>query len=306
MPPLPSPSTQRNPALTAREALRLGVERLRKAGVESAQLDMSLIMAEALGTNRLGLYMDLDRPLNDAERANARAMLARRVAREPIAYILGRKEFYGLEFKVTRDTLIPRPETEHLVETALEWLNARAESLPAPRVVDVGTGSGAIAVAVAHACPRAEVIATDISAPALEIARANAAQHGVAERIAFHQASLLAALDAPVDLILSNPPYVPQGDLPSLAPEVAAFEPHSALFSGADGLDCIRALIAAAPAQLRPGGMLALECGARQAAAIAQLLTDTEHFAPAQIVNDLAGIPRVVAARLKEISHAHS
>lgn len=299
--PTPAPPT---PTLTAGEALRLGVERLRRAGVEGARLDMSLILAEALGTDRLGLYMDLDRPLDEAERGQARALLARRVAREPMAYILGRREFFGLELAVTRDTLIPRPETEHLVEAVLAWLTVREESLPAPCIADVGTGSGAIAIAVAQACPRARAIASDVSAPALEVARANAARHGVEGRVEFRLGSLLDPLGAEgaegdaaqVDAILSNPPYVPTGDAAGMEPDVVAFEPHGALFSGADGLDCIRALIQAAPGRLRPGGLLALECGQGQAEAIRALIDATGAFAPAQAIADLAGIERIVTA----------
>jgi release factor glutamine methyltransferase len=165
--------------LTAREALRLGTERLQREGIESAALDMSLILAEVLGTIRLGLYLNLERPLNPAERDAARKMLARRLKREPVAYILGRREFYGLTFEVTPAVLIPRPETELLVEQAVAWIRERAESSPEPLLTDIGTGSGAIAVAVAANIPSARVYATEISEAALKVARANVEKHSL-------------------------------------------------------------------------------------------------------------------------------
>lgn len=291
---------QREAPLTAGEALRLGTERLRREGIDSPALDMSLILAEVLGTNRLGLYLNVDRPLSAAERDAARKLLARRLKREPIAYILGRREFFGLTFEVNPHVLIPRPETELLVETAVAWLRERAPGLPGPLLADVGTGSGAIAVAAAHACPASRWIAVDLSEQALAVAGRNAARHGVSGRIEPRQGSLLEPVSEPLDGICANLPYVAESDLAALSPDVAAHEPHAALFSGPEGLDHIRQLIAQAPARLKSGGLLLLECGAGQDEAIAQILTASDAFGLVRVHNDLAGIGRVIQTERAE------
>lgn len=291
---------QHDKPLPAGEALRLGTERLAREGIESPALDMSLILAEATGTNRLGLYLNLDRPLNKDEREAARKMLARRIKREPIAYILGRREFFGLTFEVTPAVLIPRPETELLVEQAVAWIRERAESVPEPLLADVGTGSGAIAVAAAHACPASRWIATDLSASALEVARRNAARHGVDVRIDFRQGSLLEPIAEPLDGICANLPYVAERDRTAMMPDVLAHEPHSALFSGPEGLDHIRKMIDEAPPRLKPGGLLLLECGADQDEAIVDLLTAHDAFGFVRVHNDLAGHGRVIQTERAE------
>lgn len=283
--------------VTAGEALGRGAQYLERAGVENARLDMSLLLAEALGTDRLKLYCDLDRPLDANETARAREMLTRRSKREPLAYILGRREFYGLDFAVTRDVLIPRPDTETLVELIVEWIRSRPEDAPEPALADIGTGSGAIAVAAAHACPAGRWIAVDISGSALAVARRNAETHGVAGRIEFRSGSLLGPLDEPVDAICSNPPYVAETERPGLAPEVRDWEPDGALFSGEAGLDCLRELIAAASAKLNPGGLFAVEMGCEQAGAVSERLKETGAFEEIEVRRDLGGRPRCVAAR---------
>jgi release factor glutamine methyltransferase len=280
--------------LTVREALRLGIERLRKEKIESASLDMSLILAETLGINRLGLYLNLDRPLNEQERLAARTLLARRLKHEPMAYILGRREFYGLTFEVTKDVLIPRPETEHLVEQAIAWIKAQAEAIPEPLLADIGVGSGAIAVAVAHACPESRWIATDLSNPALAVARRNAERHGVESRIEFRQGPLLEPIGEMLDGICCNPPYVALAERDKLERDVIDWEPPSALFSGPEGLDHIRDLIATAPARLKPGALLLIECGLGQDEPITELITENGHYGLVRIHADLAGIGRVV------------
>lgn len=286
--------------LTAREALRLGAEHLAKAGNPSAQLDMSLILAHTLGLDRLRLYADLDRVLNDAERTQARDWLGRRLKHEPISYLIGEREFFGLALEVDRETLIPRPETEHLVETALAWIEAEtaamAEDAPPLILADIGTGSGAIAIAGAHGAPKTRWIAADISEGALNVARRNAARHEVAARIEFRLGADYAPFAETLDAILSNPPYIARSDEAALQPDVALWEPHAALFSGVDGMDCLRQLIAGAPAQLRPGGLIALECGAGQAEIVAGLLKATGAFERIERARDLAGIERVVHA----------
>lgn len=219
--------------------------------------------------------------------------VARRLAGEPIQYILGEAEFYGLPFSVTRDVLIPRPETEHLVEKVLQL----ADQFLKPRLVDVGTGSGAIAVALAAHLLSASIAATDVSAAALGVARRNAERNGLADRIRFVSGDLLAPLeDELFHIVVSNPPYVGDAEAPSLAVEVREFEPHAALFAGADGLAIHRRLIPAGFAALIPGGFLALEIGHGQQAAVGALL-EAEGFRAIEFTADLQGIPRVAAAQ---------
>jgi len=222
-----------------------------------------------------------------------RALIQRRLAGEPIQYITGETEFYGLPFLVTPDVLIPRPETEHLVEKVIEL----AASFQAPRIVDVGTGSGAIAIALAHALPKAQITASDRSASALAIARENAQRHAVSQRIRFLQGDLLApVVGEEFDLIVSNPPYVPCTDRDSLSVEVRDHEPSLALFAGPDGLAIYRRLIPQAFACLVPGGFLALEMGFGQSEAVRALLVSSS-FESIEFTPDLQGIPRVASAR---------
>jgi len=217
-------------------------------------------------------------------------LLQRRRVGEPIQYITGETEFYGLPFRVTPDVLIPRPETEHLVEQALA-LAARFEH---PRIVDVGTGSGAIAVALARHLSQAQIAAVDISAAALEIARENAERNAVSDRIRFLQGDLLGPVrDERFDIVVSNPPYVPVVDRESLSVEVREHEPALALFAGEDGLDAYRRLIPEAFEVVEPGGYLLLEIGFGQSAAVAALLTQAG-FEGTEFIPDLQGIPRVV------------
>jgi release factor glutamine methyltransferase len=220
-------------------------------------------------------------------------LLERRYNGEPIQYIVGGTEFYGLPFRVTPDVLIPRPETEHLVEQVI----ALAARYQAPRIVDVGTGSGAIAIALAHHLPNAAITATDISSAALTTARQNAELNGVSDRIRFLEGDLLGPVtDEQFDIIVSNPPYVPLADRGPLAVEVRDHEPALALFAGDDGLDIYRRLIPAAFAALVPGGLVVLEIGCGQSAAIASLLAESG-FDQIEFAPDLQNIPRVASAR---------
>jgi release factor glutamine methyltransferase len=216
-------------------------------------------------------------------------LIARRVAREPLAYILGEREFYWRSFLVTPATLIPRPETELIIDAALQASGATRY----PQIVDVGTGSGCIAITLAAELPTATVIATDISAAALETATVNAARHGVTERVAFRHGAFFAGIDSAVDLIVSNPPYVPDRDRATMAPEVEGHEPSRALFAGSDGLDCIRPLLALTPDQLRSGGTLIFEFGFGQAGHIKQLIACQPSLRLQALLPDLQGIPRV-------------
>lgn len=272
---------------TVREALDSAVVAIGAAGSDTPRLDAELLLAEALGVDRRALFMDPGREVTGpAVRAFQGFVRRRSVEREPIAYIVGRKGFRHIDLLVDRRVLVPRPETELLVEVGLELANGA-------RVVDVGTGSGAIALALKHERPDLDVIGTDVSVDAIDVARENAAALGF--DVAFVAGDLLAGVEV-CDAVLSNPPYVAEADRASLAPEITAHEPPGALFSGEDGLDVIRRLVPAAAAALTPGGLLAVELGAGQAPAVAALL-EAEGFAEVHARADLAGIDRVVAGR---------
>jgi len=259
---------------------------------ERARLDAETLLFSALEKNRAWLLSHRDEQIPPAAADRFAAWVGRRSHGEPLQYITGETEFYGLPLRVTRDVLIPRPETEHLVEKVLE-LTARSS---APRIVDVGTGSGAIAIALAHALPRIAVTATDISDAALEIARANAEKNEVAERMRFLQGDLLTPVAGEqFDLIVSNPPYVPERDRDSLAVEVRQYEPALALFAGDDGLAVYRRLIPNAFAALVPQGSIVLEIGYGQETSLLTLLS-AAGFETIQFTADLQGIPRVAVA----------
>lgn len=234
--------------------------------------------------------------------AALQALVERRRARQPIAHLLGEREFYGRPFRVSPDVLIPRPETEGLVSEALAVLS-RATEVPSA-IVDVGTGSGCVAITLAAERPDLLVTATDVSAPALNLARQNAADLGVTGRVAFVRGSLLDPVEGAIELIVSNPPYVPTTDRDALAPEVRDHEPALALFAGVDGLDVIRALVAAADRRLSPGGWLLFEMGAGQADGVADLAATTERLELMHIRPDLQGISRIAAMRARVDSAA--
>lgn len=243
--------------------------------------------------NRAWLIAHWNNPTMPNVGSELRALVERRRAGEPIQYITGEQEFYGLPFRVTPDVLIPRPETEHLVEKAL----ALAAELPNLRILDVGTGSGAIAIALAHNMPHAQITAVDISTAALKIAHENAERNAVSGRIRFLQSDLLYTVAGEqFDIIVSNPPYVPTADRESLSVEVRDHEPRQALFAGEDGLDVYRRLIPEAFLALGPAGFLLLETGYGQSQAVAGLLSDAG-FESIEFVPDLQGIPRVACAQ---------
>jgi len=233
------------------------------------------------------------------------ATVARRARREPLAHITGEREFYGRLFKVTGDVLIPRQETELVVDEALLRLPLDRFRLASATVIDAGTGSGCLAVTLVRERPRLRVIAIDASDAAIDVARANAQRLGVGDRIEFRVASWPGALtlDAPADLIVANPPYVPERDRAALAPEVREFEPAAALFAGPDGLDAIRTLVPAAARALAPGGWLVMEIGAGQAEDVAAIVAATPGLALDRIVPDLQSIPRVVIAHVPVLPH---
>jgi len=270
--------------LTVREILQRSALWLSGKGIASARLEAELLLAHVLGGERLDLYRAVDRPVSEEEADAYRALLQRRARGEPVAYLTGRREFYSLDLRVTRDVLVPRPETELLVD--------RARELKPRRILDLGTGSGCIAIACAVKLPEAEVTATDVSAAALAVARGNAERHGVAGRIRFLEGDLYTPLapDERFDLIVSNPPYVRHGE----AERVATHEPHLALYGGKDGLLVLGRLIADAPSHLESDGTLLSEIGEDQEKAVRALATAC--FARVVVEKDLAGRPRVLEA----------
>ncbi|MEE8409501.1 MAG: peptide chain release factor N(5)-glutamine methyltransferase [Myxococcota bacterium] len=267
-------------------------------GIQSARLDAEVLLASVMGVGRVQLYTNYDQPLRQEERAAFRALVQRRAAREPVAHILGRKEFYSRDFAVTRDVLIPRPETEHLVDAVLEWIEK--QELTAPRIVDIGTGSGAIAVTLACELPQAAVVATDVSQEALGVARRNAEKHGVADRIEFLHGDLFESLgdESPrrFDVVVSNPPYVDVEARDVLQPEVRDWEPEVALFAGEGGLAVVQRLCAEVHPHLEAPGLFACEIGYDQQALVVALLADAGPWARNEVLPDLQGHPRVALA----------
>lgn len=261
-----------------------------KRGIDSARLDAELIIAHAVGLSRVMLYARFDQPMSEDERARVRVMMQRRGRHEPLAYILGQREFWSLPLTVDARVLIPRPDTEVLVEEALR----RLAGLEAPRVVDVGTGSGAVALALAHDVPTAVVEAIDVSEGALAVARANAEALGLAARVTFFQGDLLAARPGPYTQIVANLPYVRRGDIAGLDPDVREHEPHLALDGGLDGLDLVRRLVTEATTRLVPSGTIVLEAGWDQLEAVGEIL-GAAGFEQVELRRDYAGHLRVAA-----------
>lgn len=263
-------------------------------GIESPRLDAEVLLAHVLEKQRIYLYVHFDEPLQPGELAAYREMIKKRVLRVPVAQILGEKEFMGLTFKVTADTLVPRPDTEILVQAAVDRLRAMAGEEPL-RFADIGTGSGAICLSVLHYLSDTVADTVDISPAARAVAEENAASLGLADRVTFHTGDLLQPLSGiSFVAILSNPPYIPEADIATLAPEVRLKEPHTALSGGQDGLDFYRRLAEEAPAMLVPGGFTAFEVGIHQAGDVADLLKANPLIDRTEILPDYAGIDRVV------------
>lgn len=290
---------------TSAEALTWTVSRFTGAAVDSPRLDAELLLAAALDCERVDLYTTPERPLETQERARYRALIERRLAGEPVAYILGRKSFRYLTLKVTPAVLVPRPETELLVEVVLEFARGEAADLEKPRsgpaVADIGTGSGAVAISLAKEIEGSRVWATDVSSEALAVAKENAEDAGLLDLIEFLEGDLLAPLPPEVvgelDAIASNPPYIPTGEIGSLPPEISRYEPRAALDGGADGTDVLRKIAAAAPRCLRAGGLLALEIGESQADVVCN--TMSAEFDNVSVRKDLAGLDRIVLGTKK-------
>ena len=261
-------------------------------GISNPRTDAEVLLAHALGVERIDLYLRYDQPLTADERAVYREFVRRRASGEPVQYITGHREFWSLDFEVTPDVLIPRPETEVLVEIAIKYLKERRFR----RVVDIGTGAGVIAVALAHEIDGISVLATDISLSAINVARRNAVKHGVADRIRFIVMNLFESLlpDVKFDVIVSNPPYVSSEEYRKLDREIKNFEPPIALLGGADGLDVVRRLIVQGMSHLTTGGFLFIEIGYGQAEAVRDFVSGLGQEVSINIFDDYAHIPRVV------------
>ncbi|NOZ73197.1 MAG: peptide chain release factor N(5)-glutamine methyltransferase [Chloroflexi bacterium] len=282
------------PTLELRQALQEAVFRLQAAGIDTPRLDAEVLLAHCLQVERSYLLAHPEASLSSEQYTCFALLLARREAREPLAYLTGERWFFGLKFRVNHHVLVPRPETEMLVERALEWLQQRVDI--SPIVVDVGTGSGAIAISLArHAPPSTTIIATELSSSALSVARYNARRHHVLPRIHLVQSDLLSAVGGPVHLVLANLPYVSAQERPYLMPEVRDYEPELALFAGDSGLELIECCLREASSRLAPGGAVLLEIGYQQGKAVQTLARRYFNKACVIIYSDLAGLPRLVS-----------
>lgn len=306
-----SPPPAAPDAWTVRRVLEWTTGHLKKHGSDTARLDAEILLAHARGCQRIQLYTAYDEPLTDAVRATMRDLVQRRAQAEPVAYLVGHREFFSLDFRVTRDVLIPRPDTETLVIEIIEGVKALTvdrssvgENVHAVRVLDLCTGSGCVAIAVEKNCPPGkysiEMIATDISPGALTIARENAAAHKVDDRIEFLEGDLFASLppSAKFDIIAGNPPYIPSAEIDTLDAEVAKHEPRLALDGGPSGLEVFDRLIVAAPKYAAQGALFLMEMSPEQAEPLQQRLLAHGGYTDVSVRKDLAGRPRVLRARV--------
>ena len=288
---------QENP-FSIRSALLWGAQVLRQAGLENSRLDAEVLLRHVLNMEKEQLCVNGDAPISAGQEAEFRGLLLRRSRREPVAYITGHKEFWSVDFFVTPAVLIPRPETELLVEVALQYARQLAIR-SSVKVLDIGTGSGAISVCLAKEQAASQIFAVDISPVALDVARLNARRHGVADRIRFLAGDLFAPvkpLPETFDLIVSNPPYIRSGELSMLAPEIREWEPTIALDGGVDGIDSYCRIIEEGHRHLTTGGSIVLEIGADMASAVADLFSRSGYYGPVSVYQDYAGKDRVIAA----------
>lgn len=275
-------------------AIAAAAAKLQAAGIDDARREASSLLAFVLAKDAVFLFAHPEFTLSNDETANFAAVVERRANREPFHYIVGQKEFYGLEFLVAPGVLIPRPETELLVEDAINFLS----ELPQPQFLEIGVGSGCISVSILHNVPRSTAVGVDISQTALDIAAENAKRLHVAERFTLKLGDVYEDVEGKFDLIVTNPPYIPDSDLANLQTEVAGFEPHSALFGGSDGLDIVRRIVAGAPRFLKAGGQILIEIGFGQAASVKELF-DAEIWGEIGFIRDLQGIERHVKAKFR-------
>jgi release factor glutamine methyltransferase len=282
------------PGVTISQARRIVSDALRANGADSPELDARLLIGHALGLDHAALAANERRPLNATEAAVIASLATRRLAHEPVARILGAKEFWGLSFELGPTTLVPRPETETLVEAALDTLDPRAEML---RIADLGTGTGALLVALLSERPNAIGIGTDVSASALRVAQENAARADVLDRAMFVLCDFAGALASRFDCVVSNPPYIRSADIAGLAPDVRNYDPRLALDGGADGLDSYRRIAAGAKRVLKPDGVLIVELGAGQEDGVTALMAPHGLKPESAARRDLAGLPRALTLR---------
>ena len=285
---------------TVSSALKWGFEQLEKSNADTPRLDAEVLLAYCINTDRTNLYAINDKELDEISWQRYAQCIQRRVRREPVAYITGEKEFYSLAFKVTSDVLIPRPETETLVEESLKVCMSMREKRSALNILELGTGSGIIAVILAKRLDTSYIIATDISLKIVEVARNNAKLHKVKRKINFLVSRSLETLKEKreyFDLIVSNPPYLSASDWEKVQPEIKEYEPTDALLAGEDGLDFYRKITFGADGMLAHDGWLMLEVGMGQKDAVSRLIKKTGKFKRLEVVNDLSGIPRVVKAQ---------
>ena len=281
--------------MTIHDLVQGARDRFMNAGISAnlATLDAEVLARQVLGWDRARFLADRNEKASSIFLLQYEPLVARRERREPVSYILGRREFWGLPFEVGPDVLIPRPETEFIVEETIALVGKESS----PLIVDVGTGSGCIAIALAREIPAARVIATDVSKHALEVARRNALSHEVANRITFVETSFLDGIEETVDVIVSNPPYVPAVSQPALTPEVRDYEPAVAVFGGDDGLDGLRSVVEGAVRRLKPGGWLVMEFGCGQDDCVTELVKGVAGIDVLKIRHDLQDIPRTVVCR---------
>ncbi|MEQ1922845.1 MAG: peptide chain release factor N(5)-glutamine methyltransferase [Pyrinomonadaceae bacterium] len=283
--------------MTIADLLNKSAKRLSDAGVANPRREASSLLTFALDRPSTFLIAHPEYELTGDEAARFESYVTRRASREPFQYITGRQEFYGLDFEVTPDVLIPRPETEILVEDAITELH-KLNELKELTFCEIGTGSGCISVSILPNVPTATAVATDISRDAVAVAKRNAAKHGVVDRLTFIEGDLFAGIDQKFDMIVSNPPYIPDADLTGMQKEVGDFEPHNALFAGADGLDIVRRIINEAPAHLKLNGLLLIEIGFGQSEILRDLVDQTIWSKP-EFIHDLQGIERILKVRLR-------
>jgi release factor glutamine methyltransferase len=282
---------------TIEAARRALAARLKSGGIDSAELDARMLVGAVLGLDLTGMITAASRQLTTDESAHLEQFARRRMAAEPVARIVGNKEFWGLRLELSAATLVPRPDTETVVELALQILRTDAVADRPLRIADLGTGSGAILLALLSELPNAQGFGTDISEEALRIARGNAERLELSDRATFVACDYASGLSGPFDLMASNPPYIRSADIEGLATEVRHYDPHAALDGGADGLDAYRALIPQAAGLLAPGGALVVEAGQGQSGQIEALMTAAGLTTSSPPRADLAGIPRAVSGR---------
>lgn len=302
---MPNASTPDRSTWTILDLVRWTTAYFEAHRLETPRMEAEILLAHTLGARRIDLYLNYDQPLDKDERERFKAFIKRRVSGEPTAYITGTREFWSLDLTVGPEVLIPRPETECLVEAVLPFLAEHTDA--SRRVLDMGTGSGAIVIALAHEHPQGCFVAMDRSIRALLLARHNARNHRVDDHIVWYCGNWDAPLkldQARFDLIVSNPPYIPSGDIDGLQTEVRDFEPRPALDGSPDGLACLRLIISSAHRYLRPGGMLALEMGCDQAAAVCEIASHVGRYDRPRIIKDYSGLDRVAVMNKKVLATA--